>query len=94
MKKILGIFVLALLIIGASVSVLFLNQGEITINDVPKDVPIINGKIVSTKTFRSDELKRGIEIVVETNLSLQEAAQYYNDEFAKRDIKAFGLPTF
>jgi len=93
MKKILLVSVMILLIIVIGIF-MFTGFHEVQTTDLPKDVPIINGKIVSAKTFRSDGLQRGIEIEVETNLSLQEAAKYYSDEFAKRDIVLGTLPTF
>lgn len=50
LKKLLGISVLALLLIGAA-TVFVMNQREVSINDVPDDVPIIKGKVLSTKTL-------------------------------------------
>jgi hypothetical protein len=94
LRKIFKISVLTLLIIGLGATLFFLSNGELTRADVPKDVPIISGKILAIETFRSDELNRGIEIAVETNLSIPEVAQYYTDEFAKRGIKPFGIPAF
>lgn len=94
MSKIFKISILALLIIGISAIFYFINNGEVTRADIPEDIPIINGKILGIETFRSDELKRGIEIEVETNLSIPEVAQYYTDEFAKRGIRPFGMPAF
>ena len=67
---------------------------EVSNKNLPKDVPIVKGKIVSTRTFRSDELKRGIEIVIETNLSLKGVAEYYNNEFSQRDFKVLNIPNF
>ena len=94
MKKVLGILVMMLLLTGVVGTLFFRTYYRVSTEDIPKDVPIINGKIVSIKTFRSDELKRGISIVVETNTSLSEVANYYTEEFAKRDIRALQIPTF
>ena len=93
MKKILGVSGIILLIIGVGIILslgLFHQVGTV---DIPREVPIIDGKIVLIKTFRSDELKRGISIVVETNASLPEVAKYYTEEFVKRDIRALDMPT-
>lgn len=92
MKKIFGILVIILLIIGIGIIVFrgvqsSPNQSlQVPITDLPKDVPIVNGKIISTKAVRSDDLTRGIVIEVETDLSLQEVVQYYRNEFGKRDL--------
>jgi hypothetical protein len=74
--------------------VFFSAQSFVGENDIPKEIPMISGEIVSIRAFRSDDLNRGIEVVVKTNLSLLESAQYYNKEFEKRAIRAFNLPTF
>ena len=94
MKNLIRISVIILLILGAGIIFSSRLFHLVSTADLPKDVPIINGKIVSISTFRSDELKRGISIVVETSASLPEVANYYTEEFAKRDIRAFGMPAF
>lgn len=86
------IFVVALLITVGMLILLFLN--EVSAGNLPPDIPVIKGRIISTSTFRSDELHRGISVVVETSLPLPEVARYYTDEFKKRDIRAFGFPVF
>lgn len=91
MKTILWISFIILLITGVS---FFGLSHQASTTDFPKDVPLIKGKIVSIKTFRSDELKRGISIVVDTNASLSEVANYYTEDFAKRDIRALDMPAF
>ena len=92
-KKILRITVLILLLIGVGIILYGGLFQQVTTADIPKDVPIIHGKVVSIKTFRSDELKRGISIVVETNAALPEVARYYTEEFDKRSIRALDMPT-
>lgn len=105
MKKRLKISMMILLIIVVGIIALMglgiihapwlSNQShEVLAADLPKDVPIINGRILSTKTTRSDDFTRGITIEVETNLSLKEAVQYYTDEFEKRQITSGQLPLF
>jgi len=104
LKRILRLPVMMLVIIVVGILVLaglgmirlpaFLNQGEIPITEIPKDVPIVNGKIVSVAASRSDDLIREVTIVVETNLTLGEVVKYYNGEFTKRGFTVRNIPAF
>lgn len=94
MKKILAILVLIILLIAVGITVFLMSPSKITLADFPKDVPIVQGNIVSAKAYRSDDLTRGIKIVIETNLSLKEVADYYSSEFLKRDFRVLTLPAF
>ena len=90
MKKVFGTPLVIFFIIVISIIVFIgvqppKNQSiQVPITNLPKDVPIVKGNIISTKAVRSDDLTRGIVIEVETDLSLKEVVLYYKDEFAKR----------
>jgi hypothetical protein len=92
---IIGVVIIALVMLGIVPAPSIPNQPrEVPIADLPKDVPIINGEIISSTASRSDDLIRVITIVVKTNLSLPEAVKYYSDEFTKREVNVGTLPTF
>lgn len=52
----------------------------------PKEIPVIQGQIAECKTYRSDELKRGIQVKLLANRTLDDTFRFYKEEFAKNSL--------
>lgn len=63
-------------------------------NNFPKDIPIVEGKIGSCKTARSDDLVRVVEVKIQTELSFKDTVLFYKTEFANNSTKELDYPSF
>jgi len=60
----------------------------------PKDVPIVAGTITSSRTARSDDLVRVIEVRIQSGLPFLDVVQFYRNAFATGATEHWNVPEF
>lgn len=84
MKKIFLFLVLLLVVAVVALGIGLTREndfGKSIPKSFPKDVPIVKGEVVSARSFRSDELKRGTEVIIKSELPFSKTVDFYKAEF-------------